>query len=374
MHGFGALHALTELQLIDHEALFRVQLAIVDVIVDVDGQLSFLDLVAGESPRIGRDRAELHALEAHFHVGEERGGEQIDLPADARRGVAIHLAVERDFGAGLRIRGQAHDRSVEALQADGVVRLDPEVREVRRTVRDPDRTDAEAHAARIPRRRAGLALRRLHGLNGRRRGAGCGTHRLDHVEGLIRRDDHARIRSACRECRDAQPLRLGVVTQALRLELIPFDEILAQGVVHRAQLQHFGVAFDVEHALLITLDVQPRFQYAAQQGDLRVGVDVRLECLEIEVIDVDMRGHRARVGRDVRTGLQFSRLVDANVRVDVECRIRCSAVAVHVQVDGRECEGRAGLQHAIFELESQVLDRNVWSSEDPARRRRGRSG
>ncbi len=61
--------------------------------------------------------------------------------------------------------------------------------------------------------------------------------------------------------------------------MVPLHEVLAQGVVHGAQLRDFGVAFDVERAAGAAFDVETRFQYAAQQGDLGVGVDVGLERL-----------------------------------------------------------------------------------------------
>ncbi len=105
LHGIRALHALAELELIDHEALLGIELAILDVIRHVDRQLALLDLVAREAAGVGRDGGHLHALEAHLHVGEQRGGQQVDLAVDLRGRVAIHLAFE------LRLSRATSDRT-----------------------------------------------------------------------------------------------------------------------------------------------------------------------------------------------------------------------------------------------------------------------
>ncbi len=84
--------------------------------------------------------------------------------------------------------------------------------------------------------------------------------------------------------------------QAFDLQVVPFDQVLAQDVVYGAQLRDFGVAFDVEVAVGAALDVQAGFQYAALEGDLRVGADVGLDVFEIEALEVDMCGDGAGVG------------------------------------------------------------------------------
>jgi len=103
VHGVGALDALAELQLIDDEAMLRVELAIVDLVVDVNGQLALLDLVAGKSTGVGCCARELHAAEAHVQIAVRGGRQRIHLPPDMHRRVAIDLALQLHFRARARV-------------------------------------------------------------------------------------------------------------------------------------------------------------------------------------------------------------------------------------------------------------------------------
>ena len=147
---------------------FACQRAVLDEIGDVDGQLALLDLVTREAPGVRRHRGHLHAFEAHLEVGVQRRRQQIDLARDLRRRVLVHLAFELHLGARLRIRRQPEDAAVHVLQVDGVVRLDPEVGEVRGAIDHAHRADAHAQRRRV---RGGSLALGLHRLDGRRSAA-----------------------------------------------------------------------------------------------------------------------------------------------------------------------------------------------------------
>ncbi len=53
------------------------------------------------------------------------------------------------------------------------------------------------------------------------------------------------------------------------------------------------------------------------------------------------------------------------VGVEIERCVRHGAEATHVHVDGREREGGAGFEQAVFELDAQVFDGDVGARRRP---------
>ena len=98
--------------------------------------------------------------------GVERRREQVHLAVDGRRRVAVHFAVEVELRARVGIGGEADDRALEVCDAHGVVRLDPEVREVQRTVLEGDRVDLDLRLRGRRAFRRGVLDRRLVGGRG----------------------------------------------------------------------------------------------------------------------------------------------------------------------------------------------------------------
>ena len=102
-HGIRALHFFPELELVDHELLLGFELAVLDVVGDVDRQLALLDLVACKSPGVRRDGGHVDACELHADVREERGREQVHLAVDGRWRVTVDLALEVELRPGGRV-------------------------------------------------------------------------------------------------------------------------------------------------------------------------------------------------------------------------------------------------------------------------------
>jgi len=123
--GVGTLDTLTELELIDHEVLGGLELALLDLVVHVHRQLALVDLVADEVPGIRIDDGEIDIAEAHGEVGKERGRQQVDLTGDLPGRVAVDLAIELHLGARLRVGGESGDLAAETLNADREARFDP---------------------------------------------------------------------------------------------------------------------------------------------------------------------------------------------------------------------------------------------------------
>ena len=130
--GVGALDLLAELELVDDEFLLGVELAVLDVVGDVDRELALLDLVAREAARVRRDGGHVHARELEADVREERRRKQVHLAVDGRGRIAVHLALEVELGARGRV-GRKARRCVpfSSTMLDRIVGLDPEVGEVR---------------------------------------------------------------------------------------------------------------------------------------------------------------------------------------------------------------------------------------------------
>ena len=145
------------------------------------------------------------------------------------------------LGARLRIRRQPENAAVHVLQVDGVVRLDPEVGEVRGAIDHAHRADAHAQAAAGSRRAALSSVFTVW------MGAGALPERAQYladVGGLVRRNDQARVRRIGRDGRDAQLLRLRGIFDAGNPQPVPADEFLPQRVVDGVQLCDIDVSGD----------------------------------------------------------------------------------------------------------------------------------
>jgi hypothetical protein len=105
--------------------LLGIQLASLHQVGDIDRQLSLVDLVADEVPGVRVDNGQVEVLERHRDIGVQVRREQVHLPGDVGRGVALDLAIQANLGARLRVGRQPGDRAIEGLDADAEARLDP---------------------------------------------------------------------------------------------------------------------------------------------------------------------------------------------------------------------------------------------------------
>ena len=107
------------------------EFAVLDVVLQIRRQLALRDLVAREMSGVGRDAGQFDAPIAHADVGIGALRQQIGLTPDMGRRIAVDRPVQVDLGAGRRGGGQSVDGTVELLDTDGEVRLDPLVGVVR---------------------------------------------------------------------------------------------------------------------------------------------------------------------------------------------------------------------------------------------------
>ncbi len=141
--GLGDL--IAELQLIDDELVIGIELAVVQLVVQVGIERAARDLVAREAHRIGSHAGELESAERHLDVAVGRGGEEIHHAADVDRGITIHPALQLDRGARARVGRQALDRAVQILDAGREVGLHREIGVIGRAVGDAHQADGHRH-------------------------------------------------------------------------------------------------------------------------------------------------------------------------------------------------------------------------------------
>src|SRR5262249_18805248 len=99
----GTFHASAERELIEPDLVARRELAILDLVVDLDRQLAFLDAVAGVLLRIRRERRKVYIARFGGEVELQLLCERIHRAAHVDRGGAVDSAGQLDIA---RLRGR----------------------------------------------------------------------------------------------------------------------------------------------------------------------------------------------------------------------------------------------------------------------------
>ena len=95
--GGRAFDLLAESELIQNDFVFGAELAVLQLVLDVERKLAFLDAVADVLGGVGRHRAQFDFLGVGDDVEKEFFGQRIDLAFDLhRRGVVELRSEDRD--------------------------------------------------------------------------------------------------------------------------------------------------------------------------------------------------------------------------------------------------------------------------------------
>src|ERR1039458_5733497 len=96
--GVGAVIAGTESEMIDQELVLRLELLLVDVVVQPHRELAFVQGMAGVSLHVGRKGCKVRVRESDRQVQVEVLGQRIDFAGNGERRGRVHLATEIDRG------------------------------------------------------------------------------------------------------------------------------------------------------------------------------------------------------------------------------------------------------------------------------------
>src|SRR6185503_1195441 len=139
--GVGTFHFLAEGQLVEDDFVFGAELAIVELVLDVEGELAFLDAVTDVPDRIGRHGAQFDFLGVGDNVEKQLLGQRIDLAFNLDRSGIVEARLQIEISR--RLRFELRDRALNAGQVGVVVGLDEKIAKVDVAVFQIDFTDAD---------------------------------------------------------------------------------------------------------------------------------------------------------------------------------------------------------------------------------------
>ncbi len=211
----GLSTGLPKVELVDEDVVFGAQLAVFQLVGDIERELALLDVVAGVLARIRRKRDKIDALDFGLEVEEGLRRQRVEPGHHRhRRRVGIGAA---QFHVGHAVgRGrQAADATAHLGHIDRVVRLHEEVGEVDRATLQGHLGDPDRWRCRFVRRRAtrhlGGGLGGLAGIAGRRLARLRFRLPLDdvlQVEAPLLAQDQARVEVGQRDLADIDRHRL----------------------------------------------------------------------------------------------------------------------------------------------------------------------
>jgi hypothetical protein len=122
-HGILAVGLVAEFELIDHDVMLGIELAVIHFVVQLGSELALGDVVARKLAGIGIEGGELHIAEIQRHIDVQRSAEHIHVAGNGYRRIRSNAAVQVDLGARMRLRRNAKDGSFERLYAGRKIRL-----------------------------------------------------------------------------------------------------------------------------------------------------------------------------------------------------------------------------------------------------------
>jgi hypothetical protein len=144
-----------------------LQLALADVVFEVQRELARIDAAPGEGGRVGRQAVHFEVAEDQLDFGEAGGIEGVDLADGARQAKVIHLAVEFQLAGGTGARGEAGDGTAQLVDAGAEGEEQRFVGEIEFAVAEAQAVDVHQEG------RAGLAA--LGGVSAAGAGVGAGA-------------------------------------------------------------------------------------------------------------------------------------------------------------------------------------------------------
>ena len=114
-----AFDTVAEHQLVDHHLVLALQLALLDVVFQVERELAGIDAAPGEGGRVGCQARHFEVAENQLDLGEAGRIEGIDLADGARQAVVVNLAVEFQLARRAGTRRQAGDGPAQLVNAGG---------------------------------------------------------------------------------------------------------------------------------------------------------------------------------------------------------------------------------------------------------------
>lgn len=140
----GALDALAQGQFVHDDLVVALQLALLDLVFQVQRQLAAFDLATGEGRRIRRQAGHLDIAEERPDIRERRGIEQVDLSHGARQAVFVHLALQFELRGGIAGgRGHAVDMAFKRVDAGTERQGQGKISEIHLAGGDLDRVDGQ---------------------------------------------------------------------------------------------------------------------------------------------------------------------------------------------------------------------------------------
>jgi len=94
-----------------------LQLALLDVVVEIERELAGIYRASGEGCRVGCESRHFDVAEHYPDIHELGRIEQVDLPHRARQAVVVDLAVEFQLSLRTGARGEPPDRTPQMVDA-----------------------------------------------------------------------------------------------------------------------------------------------------------------------------------------------------------------------------------------------------------------
>src|SRR4029453_17146507 len=128
LRGGWTLHLFAEGQLVENNLILRVQLAVLHLVFDFEGELASLDAVTDILDRVGRHGIELDFSRVSGNIHIQLFGQRVELTLDIDRGRVVELRLDRHISRSVRF--ELGNRTLHAGQVSRVVRLDEKVTEI----------------------------------------------------------------------------------------------------------------------------------------------------------------------------------------------------------------------------------------------------
>ena len=158
----GAVHRIAEGELVEEDPVLRVELPFLDMVLEAQGELPFLDSVPRVPSGVGGQGRQVHVPEIHLEIEEEIFRQGIDFPDDLQRRRVLQLPAQVDVRKPALLGGETGDASADLDKTRGVVRLDVLIAEVHFAALQRHRVDPDGDPGRLRRvvrgrgRRAGF--------------------------------------------------------------------------------------------------------------------------------------------------------------------------------------------------------------------------
>ncbi len=139
--GAGLIHALPQGQLVQHYPVFRLDLALFDLVTQVHVQFALFDPIPAELARVGRKRGQIQPLERHPQVGMITVVHGFDLAEHPHGQVAVEPSFQNPGCQRVDTGVESADRAIEFPDIGRETGLHAAVRKVDDPVLDPQQAD-----------------------------------------------------------------------------------------------------------------------------------------------------------------------------------------------------------------------------------------